>query len=142
MAALRALPCRSAIPSQENDLSRLTTLLATLCFVPALAVAQTAMPLDGRLKKISSTRTIAVAYRTDALPFSFEDTDKKPAGYTVDLCRTVIGVIERQLGGTPLNVQWVPVTVQNRLAAVASGQADMECGATTVTLGRMKEVDF
>ena len=25
---------------------------------------------------------------------------------------------------------------------MSSGQADMECGATTVTLGRMKEVDF
>src|SRR5678816_3007752 len=63
-------------------------------------------------------------------------------GYTVELCRSVIGVIERQLGVAPLNVQWVPVTVQNRLAAVAGGQADMECGATTVTLGRMKDVDF
>ena len=121
---------------------RLTTLLAVLCFAPTLALAQTAMPLDGRLKKISDTRTIAVAYRTDALPFSYEDAEKKAAGYTVDLCRAVIGVIERQLGGAPLKVQWVPVTVQSRLAAVAGGQADMECGATTVTLGRMKEVDF
>ena len=123
-------------------MSRLTTLLAALCLVPALALAQTAMPIDGRLKKIRDTRTIAVAYRTDALPFSFEDADKKPAGYTVDLCRSVVGVIERQLGGGALNVQWVPVTSQSRLTAVASGQADMECGATTVTLGRMKEVDF
>ena len=121
---------------------RLTTLLAVLCLAPTLALAQTAMPLDGRLKKISDTRTIAVAYRTDALPFSYEDAEKKAAGYTVDLCRAVIGVIERQLGGAPLKVQWVPVTVQSRLAAVAGGQADMECGATTVTLGRMKEVDF
>jgi ABC-type amino acid transport substrate-binding protein len=120
-------------------LSRLTTLLAALCLAPVLALAQTATPIDGRLKKIRDTKTIAVAYRTDALPFSFEDADKKPAGYTVDLCRAVIGVIERQLGAGALNV---PVTSQNRLAAVAGGQADMECGATTVTLGRMKEVDF
>jgi len=134
---------RFAAPTiQENDLSRLTTLLAALCLAPLLASAQTAMPIDGRLKKIRDTKAIAVAYRTDALPFSFEDADKKPAGYTVDLCRTVIGVIERQLGAGTLNVQWVPVTSQNRLAAVASGQADLECGATTVTLGRMKEVDF
>ena len=123
-------------------MSRLTTLLAALCLAPVLALAQNATPLDGRLKKIRDTRTIAVAYRTDALPFSFEDADKKPAGYTVDLCRTVIGVIERQLGAGSLDVRWVPVTSQNRLAAVANGQADMECGATTVTLGRMKEVDF
>jgi glutamate/aspartate transport system substrate-binding protein len=83
-----------------------------------------------------------VAYRTEALPFSFEDNEKRPVGYTVDLCRRVIGVIERQIGVAPLQVKWVPVTVQTRFTAVSSGQADMECGATTVTLGRMKEVGF
>jgi ABC-type amino acid transport substrate-binding protein len=36
----------------------------------------------------------------------------------------------------------VPVTLQSRFSAVASGKADMECGSSTVTLGRMKEVDF
>ena len=124
-------------------MSRRPFLVAALCLAPALALAQMAKaPFDGRLKKIAETKTISVAYRTDALPFSYEDAEKKAAGYTVDLCRAVIGVIERQLGGAPLKVQWVPVTVQSRLAAVAGGQADMECGATTVTLGRMKEVDF
>jgi ABC-type amino acid transport substrate-binding protein len=118
------------------------TLIAALCLVPALALAQSNPPLEGRLKKIQETKTIAVAYRTDALPFSFEDKDKKPAGYTVDLCKSVIGVIEKQIGVAPLNVRWVPVTVQNRLTTVAGGQADMECGSTSVTLGRMKEVGF
>src|SRR6188474_243769 len=123
--------------------SRLITLIATLCLAPSVALAQAGnAPLDGRLKKIHETKTIAVAYRTDALPFSFEDSDKKPAGYMVDLCRSVIGAIERQIGVTPLQVKWVPVTVQTRFSAVTSGQADMECGATTVTLGRRKEVDF
>jgi ABC-type amino acid transport substrate-binding protein len=124
-------------------MSLLKPLLAALCLAPVLAFAQTAsVPLDGRLKKIQETKSISVAYRTDALPFSFEDADKKPAGYTVDLCRSVIASIERQIGVTPLQVKWVPVTVQTRFAAVAGGQADMECGATTVTLGRMREVDF
>ena len=99
-------------------------------------------PFEGRLKNIQETKTISVAYRTDALPFSFEDGDKKPAGYTVDVCRGVISVIERQVGVSPLQVKWVPVTSQNRFTAISSGQADMECGASTVTLGRMKEVAF
>ena len=124
-------------------MSRRHILLAALCLAPALALAQMASaPFDGRLKKIQETKTIAVAYRTDALPFSFEDSDKKAAGYTVDLCRSVIGVIERQIGVSPLQVKWVPVTTQNRFTAISSGQADMECGASTVTLGRMREVSF
>ncbi len=117
-------------------------LLAALCLLPTIAFAQMATaPFDGRLKRIHETKTISVAYRTDALPFSFEEVDKKPAGYTVDLCRGVIAVIERQLGAS-LQVKWVPVTTQTRFSAIASGQADMECGASTVTLGRMKEVAF
>src|SRR6476469_9610581 len=118
-------------------------LLAALCLLPTIAFAQmAAAPFEGRLKQIQETKTISVGYRTDALPFSFEDTDKKPAGYTVDLCRGVIAVIERQIGVSPLQVKWVPVTTQSRFSAIASGQADMECGASTVTLGRMKEVAF
>jgi ABC-type amino acid transport substrate-binding protein len=123
--------------------SHLIALFAVLCLAPPLALAQMAStPLEGRLKKIHETKTISVAYRTDALPFSFEDNEKKPSGYSVDLCRSVVGVIERQIGVTPLQIQWVPVTVQNRFTAISSGQADMECGATTVTLARMKLVDF
>jgi glutamate/aspartate transport system substrate-binding protein len=118
-------------------------LLAALFLAPALAFAQTAsVPLEGRMKKIADSKSIAIAYRTDALPFSFEDGEKKPAGYMVDLCRSVVASIERQLGGVSLQVKWVPVTLQTRFTAIAGGQADMECGATSVTLSRMKEVGF
>jgi len=124
-------------------MSRLHSAVAALCLAPALALAQmAAAPFEGRLKKIHDTKTLNVAYRSDATPFSFEDNDKKPTGYMVELCRSVIGVIEKQLGVVPLQVKWVPVTAQTRLSAIASGQADMECGATTVTLGRMHEVGF
>ena len=124
-------------------MSRLIALLAALSLAPTLALAQVNTALtEGRLKKIHDTKTITLAYRTDALPFSYEDSDKKPAGYTVDLCRSIVGVIEKQVGVGPLQVKWLAVTVQNRFTAISSGEADMECGASTVTLGRMKEVDF
>jgi len=124
-------------------MKRLSAALAALLLLPAIALAQSASPpLDGRLKKIRDAKSIAVAYRTDAAPFSFEDSGKQAAGYTIDLCRRVIGAIERQLGVQELKIKWVPVTVQNRFETIAKGQADMECGSSTVTLGRMKEVDF
>ena len=53
-------------------MSRPIILIAMLCLAPAHALAQTAnVAFEGRLKKIQETKTIAVAYRTDALPFSF-----------------------------------------------------------------------
>src|SRR5690606_31133511 len=55
--------------------------------------------------------------------------------------KSVVDLMGQQLGG-PLKIEWVQVTTQNRFEMVASGQADMECGSSTITLGRMKEVDF
>ena len=97
---------------------------------------------DGRLNTINKTKTIKIAYRTDATPFSYLNENKEPAGYTVDLCKLVVRSLEKQLGVQALEVKWVPVTTETRFEAVAKGAADMECGASTVTLSRMKQVDF
>ncbi|HZP70736.1 MAG TPA: amino acid ABC transporter substrate-binding protein [Pseudolabrys sp.] len=117
-----------------------TTVLALL--IATMASAQTHVPSNSRLKTVASTKVVKVAYRTDARPFSFVNEDKQPVGYTIDLCKLVVASIERQLGVGSLRIEWVPVTLQTRFSAVASGKADMECGSSTVTLGRMKEVDF
>jgi len=120
-------------------MSRVTALLVLALFAagPALAQAQ-----EGRLKKIAQTKTITVGYRTDAMPFSFSEGGKPVDGFTIDLCKRVITSIERQLKLTGLQVKWVPVTSQSRFDAVAKGAVDMECGASTMTLTRMKQVDF
>jgi ABC-type amino acid transport substrate-binding protein len=117
---------------------RTSAVIVLALFAAALAHAQ---GLDGRLKKIAQTKTIAVAYRADAMPFSFSD-GKQIDGFTIDLCKRVVTSIGRQINIQGLQVKWVPVTSQSRFDAVAKGQADMECGASTITLSRMKQVDF
>jgi len=112
-----------------------------LLSLPIPSLAQNADALDGRLKTIRDSQAIGIAYRTDAPPFSFE-ANKEIIGYSIDLCRRVVNAIERQLGISELKIRWVPVNGQTRFEAIAKGQADMECGASTVTLGRMKTVDF
>ena len=109
--------------------------------LPLTSLAQADPPLDGRLKKIRDSKTIRVAFRTDARPFAFMER-AQAGGYSVELCTGVVKDIERQLGVGEIKVQWVPVNVQDRFEAVAKGRADMECGSSTVTLGRMKAVDF
>ncbi len=116
-------------------------LLLILALSLALPVAL-AQSLDGRLKKIADTKTITIAHRTDAAPFSFIDASKEVSGYSVDLCRRVVASIERQIGVTGLKVKYLPVNAQNRFDVIIKGQADMECGASTVTLTRLKTVDF
>ena len=111
-------------------------------FVSAAASAQTHVPADSRLKSIIAKKVIRIAYRADARPFAFVNDAKEPLGYTIDLCKQVTKSIEQQFGVAELKIEWVPVTVETRFSAVAGGKADMECGSSTVTLGRMKEVDF
>jgi glutamate/aspartate transport system substrate-binding protein len=110
--------------------------------VLALFVAVPAHAQEGRLKKIAQSKTIAIGYRTDAMPFSFSEDGKQVDGFTIDLCKRVITSIERQLNIQGLQTKWVPVTSQSRFDAVAKGTVDMECGASTMTLTRMKQVDF
>jgi len=96
----------------------------------------------GRLKTIAADKTIRIAHRIDAVPFSFVDRDKEVAGYTIDVCKAVVASLQRRLNLPALKIEWVPVTTQNRFETVANGKADLECGSSTVTLARMKEVDF
>jgi glutamate/aspartate transport system substrate-binding protein len=115
-------------------------LAVFLSVVSASAQAQT--PPDSRLKSITDKKTIRIAYRTDATPFAFANGQNQPVGFSVDLCELVVKSMAQQLGVADINIQWVPVTVQTRFAAVTGGQADLECGSSTITLGRMKDVDF
>ena len=106
------------------------------------AGAGQAAAADGRLQKIAASNTITIAYRSDAAPFSFTEGGKEPEGFSIDLCVRVAQSLASQLNLGSLKVNWHPVSVATRFDAVARGQADMECGSSTVTLTRMKQVDF
>jgi ABC-type amino acid transport substrate-binding protein len=97
--------------------------------------------LEGRLKQIHESKVVKLAYRSDASPFSFASTPGQPDGYTIDLCKFIVRSIELQLSAK-LTIEWVPVDTQSRFDAVATGLADMECGSSTVSFGRMSKVDF
>ena len=120
-------------------MTRLALLALAFLATSTLADAQA---LDGRLKKIAASKTIAIAHRTDAMPFSYLDENRQPVGYTIDLCKRVASLIEARVNVKDIRIKWVPVTSQGRFDAVAKGEADMECGSSTVTLERLKQVDF
>jgi ABC-type amino acid transport substrate-binding protein len=83
-----------------------------------------------------------LGYRESSYPFSYSNEEKKPAGYSVDLCSRIAAGIQQQLGVADLTTKWVVVTPENRLAIVANGTVDLECGSTTNTLARQEQVDF
>jgi ABC-type amino acid transport substrate-binding protein len=117
-------------------------MLKVLGAVLALLLACGAQAQDsGVLKKIRDSKSISLGFRADSPPFSFQGSDGQPAGYTVDLCKRIAAGIERQVG-VPLTIKWVQVTSANRFDQVANGAVELECGNTTVTLGRQERFDF
>jgi glutamate/aspartate transport system substrate-binding protein len=138
---------RQAPPGRDLMTARLCTVWAKAAAVAILALVVTAsrvpaQDLDGTLKKIKTAGTLALGYRESSPPFSFVGADKRPIGYSIDLCLHVAGAIQKALGLTDLKLSWVPVTPDTRIDAVARGSVDLECGSTTASLSRQEKVDF
>lgn len=120
-----------------NTKSALSMLVAAL--IAGCSVSGQVM--DGTLDHIKTSSTLNIGYREAAPPFSFPGPDRRPVGYSVDLCTHVASAIQKQLG-INLKLNWVPVTAENRIDMVAQGKVDIECGTTTASLSRQERVDF
>jgi glutamate/aspartate transport system substrate-binding protein len=112
------------------------------CLGVGAARAAAAEPPGETLKAIKARKAFVIGYLGDAFPMSFKDKDGQPAGYSVDLCRAIAAEAGKAVGLDPLPVRYVPLTLDERFDAVASGKVDIECGTSTMTLSRMRKVDF
>jgi glutamate/aspartate transport system substrate-binding protein len=98
--------------------------------------------LAGTLKKIRDTKTITLGYRESSLPFSYLNHRAQPIGYSVDLCQEVIEQVASELDGMDITIAYMPVTSADRFDKIRSGAVDLECGSTTNSLQRQKDVAF
>ena len=94
------------------------------------------------LKRIKERGSINMGHRESSVPFSYIGKDGKPQGYSVDLCMKFIDAVKAELEMPDLEVNLVPVTSQTRIALMANGTIDLECGSTTNNLTRQKQVDY
>ncbi len=92
--------------------------------------------------KIRETRSVTLANRDASVPFSYLDENKKPIGYSIDLCNRIVEGIRRELKLPQLNVVYLSVTPSTRIPAIINGEADLECGSTTNNAERRKQVAF
>jgi ABC-type amino acid transport substrate-binding protein len=94
------------------------------------------------LKRIRDTGAIILGVRESSLPFSFLDAQKQPQGYSVDLCLRVAEAIKAELKIPRLDVKFVAVSSSSRIPLLLEGKIDLECGSTTNTRDRQKQVAF
>jgi len=110
-------------------------LIAGLVTLPAAISAQT-------LKKIADSNKITVSYREAAVPFSYLLSPTKAVGFSVELTEAIIDDVRRKLKRPNLVVDYIPVTGQTRIPMLVNGSYDLECGSTTNTAARGKDVSF
>ena len=109
---------------------------------PAVAPAPLAPGQIDTLRRIRDTGTILIGVREASVPFSFLDANKSPQGYSVDLCVKVADAIKAELKVPRLEIKFVPVSSANRIPMLLEGKIDLECGSTTNTRDRQKQVAF
>jgi glutamate/aspartate transport system substrate-binding protein len=113
-------------------------LLATLGY----AHAANAQDLSGTLKKVKDTGTITIGYRESSIPFSYLDDKQQPVGYAMELCMKIVDAVKADLKLPNLKVNLQPVTSGNRIPQLQAGNIDIECGSTTNSVERQKQVSF
>jgi glutamate/aspartate transport system substrate-binding protein len=111
--------------------------IALLAAAPALA-----QELTGTLKKIKDSGSITIGHRETSIPFSYLDDKQQPIGYSMDICAAIVEEVKKELGLAQLAIKYNPVTPQTRIPLMANGTIDIECGSTTNTLTRQKQVGF
>ena len=127
-------------------------LLLLLVLLASGARAQDSL-LTGTLKTINDRGTILIGVRESSIPFSYLNKARQPIGFSVDVCHGIatdvaaalnVYLIEADAPAWQKGVRivYVPVAPDERLAKVASGAIDLECGSTTATAEREKTVAF
>ncbi len=114
---------------------RLMALAVSSALLAAPAMADT-------LQKIKDTGTITIGHRESSIPFSYLDGNQKPVGYSMELCNKIVDAVKKELKMPALVTKLTPVTSQTRIPLMTNGTIDLECGSTTNSLERQKQVAF
>ena len=115
--------------------------ITVLIAAPLLVTPAAQTPAVGRTaERLRAGTPIRFGYRVDAKPFSYKDDAGRAAGYAVELCEMIAAGMGPGLSQAA--IEWVPVTPDSRLPALAEGRIDLLCGATTAALERRAHVSF
>ncbi|RYF66907.1 MAG: transporter substrate-binding domain-containing protein, partial [Comamonadaceae bacterium] len=101
--------------------------LAWACVAIVAMPAQAAPPID-TLARIKAEGVIRVGVRNSAPPFAYYDANQKPAGFTWDLCRALVKIMEGELK-RPIEIQPTPVSLPESFEMLKDGRIDLQCGS-------------
>lgn len=119
-----------------------SALRALLLILPLSCMSPGAWAQD-TLTHIAKTGELRMGHREASHPFSYKDpATGQVRGYSVDICTKIYEELKKELKRPDLRLTYVLVDGKNRLADLKNNVVDLECGTTTNTLERQKEVAF
>jgi glutamate/aspartate transport system substrate-binding protein len=102
----------------------------------------TTLSAETTLEKIKKTNAVVMGVRESSGALSYTLGNGKYVGFHVEVCNLVLANIQKQLGLKKLDIQYLPVTSQNRVPLMQNGTIDIECGSTTNNVARQNDVAF
>jgi glutamate/aspartate transport system substrate-binding protein len=118
-------------------------LVLATCLSTTVAGAQSGDEgLSATLANIKKAHVVRLGYRESSPPFSFLDQANRPIGYSLELCEAIVDEIGAEVDEPALRIEYVKVTSDDRIAAVVQNKIDLECGSTTASAERRKQVAF
>jgi len=109
--------------------------------VMALAAGSAMAQAGDTLAKIKGSGSITLGVR-ESSGLSYTLGNNKFVGFHTEMGERIIADLQKQLGLAKLETKYQPVTSQNRIPLVTNGTVDLECGSTTNTAARQKDVAF
>jgi glutamate/aspartate transport system substrate-binding protein len=119
-----------------------TGLFCVLVTAACVAANAQAQELTGTLKKIKETGVVSLGHRDSYLPFSYLNDKQEPIGYSLDICQKIVSAIKQELQLSSLQTKYVSVVAATRTPLLVNHTIDLECGVTTNTLDRQKQIGF
>ncbi len=109
--------------------------------VTALAAGSAFAQAGDTLAKIKSSGAVTLGVR-ESSGLGYTLGNGKYVGFHTEMGERVLADIQKELGLAKLDIKYQPVTSQNRIPLVTNGTVDLECGSTTNSQARQKDVAF
>lgn len=93
------------------------------------------------LFNMKRTRSLTLGVR-ESSGLSYNRGDNKYVGFHAEMGEKIGAALKKQYNLDRLDIKYQPVTSQNRITMVTNGTVDLECGSTTNTTARQRDVAF
>lgn len=129
--------------ASNTDISSLPTTTTSLTDHPSVIGEnkQKLLASSKILQDLEKRKALNIAVAENSLPFSYFSADAKPLGYGYDIALLIRNEIEEKLN-TTLQAKIISVETSERIQRIKNHVAYLECGTTSITENRLKQVSF